>query len=153
MTGRIFYNPSIPPYSVSQGQVEIQSIPIIWSTNSPVRKEITLGEDYWEPSTGEISNLPGKPRYPNVTVTGIFNRQVGLFILNFFNNDIRAKDGTLTATYTYGDVNNQANQFVATLLKVRLINLELPASDKLGTAAAMITLEFSYNGIKAVAQQ
>lgn len=141
-----FYSPSRPPYSVADGSVEIQGIPVIWDTATVIRKEVVAGEDYYEPSTGEISSLPGKPKYPNITVSGIFNREVGNFLLTFFDKDI-ARDGSLTATYMWG---KGSTQLKYTLLKVRLFNLEFPGSDKLGSAAAKTSLEFSYNGIKQV---
>lgn len=132
--------------SQSIGKVEIESLPYIFDTGTDIIEAPVVGDDFFDPNTGKVSQLVGQTRYDTMTLTGLLSR-TQFRALKTLKESPKSKDGTLTATSVAGESNNA----ITTILTgVRLGRLAYGAFDKLSNSPMRVTLEISYSGTRLV---
>lgn len=124
----------------SDGKLEIQSLPYVWSSCTDIIENPVVGDRYYDPNTGKMSSLIGQTQYENITVTGLLSKTQFLRLDQLYNSP-KAKDGSLTATHVIGNI-------TSTLTGVRLLRKQHGGFDKTSNSPAEVQLEFSFTGVK-----
>lgn len=129
---------------LSKGSVVIQEIDYVFDTSTAIIKAPVVGDDFYDPDTGEISQLIGQTRRESMTLTALLSKPQFEPLDTFFETP-RAKDGSLTATHQAGE---SQSLITTILLRVRMLRLEYGNIDKLSNSPSKVTLEISYSGTR-----
>ena len=132
--------------SQSIAKVEIESLQYVFDTGTDIVEAPVVGDDFYDPNTGKVSQLVGQTRYDTMTLTGLLSR-TQFRNLRTLKDSPKSKDGTLTATAVAGE----GNDSITTILTgVKLGRLAYGAFDKLSNSPMRVTLEISYSGTRIV---
>ncbi|NEQ25291.1 MAG: hypothetical protein F6K28_40735 [Microcoleus sp. SIO2G3] len=135
----------MPKYEVvsqSTGSFELQGIPIIWDTGSAITRTPVVGDDYYDPNTGQVSNLYGQTKYQPITITAVLTVNEYKALDALYTSG-KAFDGTLTATHKIG-------KLTRLLTGIQLGEMSDGEFNKLSNSPAKISLQVSYSGLRTV---
>ena len=128
--------------SQSEGKLEIQSLQYIFDNCGNIVEAAVVGDDYYDPNTGQVTQLTGQMRYENISVSGVLSPPQFKKLDSLFKSG-KAKDGSLTATHQLGGV-------TTILTGVKLRRRQWGQFDKLSNSPAKIELEISFSGARIV---
>jgi hypothetical protein len=132
------------PTAQSTGRFELQGVQSVFDNCSDIIEEPVVGDDFYDPNTGKVSQLIGQTRYQNLTLTGLLSR-VQFLQLKALKDSPKSRDGSLTGTHVIGEGTNTVTTIVT---GVRIMRFQYGTFDKLSNSPAKVQVELSFTGTR-----